>query len=316
MACCFMEKQPSLMAMQLKVNSKMENKKTELRKQLKTKKTSAKIRLNFSFEVAMHWILLFLAITFSSLHAREIVTTNRFADIEELTSQLDCNSLVLFDVDGTLIAPEDAILKPHRHYLFKRLIEGHPERDLFRDIHLQAPHSLVDTASISLIQQLQEKGIPTLAFTAAPSKASYPGELGDWRIHELLRFGFDFRSAFPDHPILHIPKAPDQIFPPLFKSGILFSSLHSKGDILIHFLQKVGFTPNRVIFIDDFIEYIHSVGDALDQMEIEFIGVHYTASQEVPSHLNLELARFQISYFLENEIWLDDKACQVLFEAG
>ena len=186
---------------------------------------------------------------------------------------------------------------------------------MFRDIHLQAPHSLVDSASISLSRQLG-KGIAT-SFTAAPSTASYPGEPGDWRIHELLRFGFDFRSAFPDHPILHIPKAPDQIFSPLFKSGILFSSLHSKGDILIHFSEKVGFTPNRVIFIDDFIEYIHSVGDALlDQMEIEFIGVSCTASQEVPSHLNLELARFQVSYFLENEIWLDDKACQLLFEAS
>lgn len=262
----------------------------------------------------MRWIPLFLAIIFNSLYAKEIVMTNRLSDIEELISQLDCNSLVLFDVDGTLIVPEDAILKPHRQDIFKKLIEGHPERDLYRDIHLQAPHSLVDSASLTLIQQLQETGIPTLAFTAAPSKASYPGEPGDWRIHELLRFGFDFRSAFPDHPILHIPKAPDQIFSPLFKSGILFSSLHSKGDILTHFLQKVGFTPNKVIFIDDVIEYIQSVGDALDQMGIEFIGVHYTASQDGPSYLNLEHARFQVSYFLEHDVWLDDNACQALFE--
>lgn len=262
----------------------------------------------------MWWFLLVGAIIFNSVHAGEIVMTIDLAHIEELAEKLDCSSLILFDVDGTLIAPDDAILKPHRQRLFEELIAGHPERDLFRDIHLQAPHSLVDSASVALIQKFQEKGIPTVAFTAAPSKAKHPGEPGDWRIDELLQFGFDFRPAFPDHPILHIPKEPDKIFHPLFKSGILFSSLHPKGDILIHFLQILGFTPNKILFIDDNIAYVQSVVGSLERIGIECIGVHYTASQETPSHLNLEQARFQISFFLDKDIWLDDQACKTLFD--
>lgn len=250
---------------------------------------------------------------FSCSLSGEIIETHHLAHVEEIAGTYDNSSLILFDVDGVLIAPDDAILKPYRKHLFDELIAGHPERDLFRDIHLKAPHSLVDQSSIALLQKLQTKGIPTLAFTAAPSKAKHPGELGDWRIEELLRFGFDFRLTFPELPLKHFPKDPDQPFIPLYKSGILFSSLHPKGKILIHFLQHLEFRPNKVLFIDDDIKYVQSVVGSLEEVGIPCIGIHYTACRLPASPLDLERARFQVNYFLEHDIWLDDKACDELY---
>lgn len=251
--------------------------------------------------------LFLFSMSIQFLDAKEIIITKSLDLIEEITSQLDCHSLVLLDVDGTLIVPDDAILKPHRQKQFKELIKGHPHRDLFRDIHLKAPHSIVDSASLDFVRRLQAKGIPTIAFTAAPAQARYPGEPGDWRIEELKSFGFDFSQAFPHHPVLEIPKEETQLFYPLFKSGILFSSLHSKGDILVYFLNKLSFVPNKILFIDDCIEYIESVRESLDRSGIEFMGIHYTAAADVPSQLNLDHARFQVDYFLKNDIWLEDK---------
>lgn len=266
------------------------------------------IKFCFLMSFPMKWILLFATfLFFPALQSNEIIMTDSLSEVEEMLDQFDCNSLVLFDVDGTLITADDAILKHHRRPLFKKLIDGHPDRDLFRDIYLKAPHSLVEPASLALIQKLQERKIPTLAFTAAPSKARHPGPLGEWRVEELKRFGFDFSSAFPHHHTIELPKKEDQIFHPLFKSGVLFSSLHSKGEILIHFLEKIEFFPNKVLFIDDELEYVQSVVDSLTMAGIACIGIHYTAAMKEPSHLNLDIARFQVDFFLENDIWLTDQ---------
>ena len=53
---------------------------------------------------------------------------------------------------------------------------------------------------------------------------------------------------------------------------------------------------------------------ALDKQGIPCVGIHYTAANEDSCELNLEIARFQINYFIENDIWLGDKESQKLLK--
>lgn len=261
----------------------------------------------------MRFVFIFIILTFNSLFAGEIITTNDFGLIEKEAGKLDENSLILFDVDATLIVPNDAILKPKGKDLFKRLIASHIDRDLFREIRMKAPHALVDDRSISLVQKLQQDKIPVIAFTAAPSKVRGVEQPGVWRVDELQKYGFDFSPAFPNSNFLEMPKNTNQQHFPLFKSGVLYSSFHPKGDILIVFLQQLGLDPKKVIFIDDELEHVQSVIAALDEQGIPCIGIHYTAANEDSSELNLEQACFQINYFIENDVWLGDKESNKLF---
>ena len=254
----------------------------------------------------MRFIYIFI-ILLNSLSAGEIITTNDFALIEEKATVLDQDSLVLFDVDATLIVPNDAILKPKGKELFKRLIAGYTDRDLFREIRMKAPHTLVDDRSISLVQKLQQNKIPVLAFTAAPSVVQGVEQPGVWRVDELQRYGFDFSPAFPNLDFLEFPKNANQQHFPLFKSGVLYSSFHSKGDILIAFLQQLELKPRKVIFVDDELEHVQSVVARLDKQGIPCIGIHYTAADETPCDLNFEQALFQINYFIKNNVWLGDE---------
>lgn len=70
----------------------------------------------------MRLIYICVILTVKSLLAGEIITTNDFAVIEKEAGRLDENSLILFDVDGTLIVPDDAILKPQWKDRFELLI--------------------------------------------------------------------------------------------------------------------------------------------------------------------------------------------------
>lgn len=255
----------------------------------------------------MRLIFIFTILTINALFAGEIITTNDFEIIAKEARKLDDNSLILFDVDATLIVPNDALLKPNGKDLFEQLIASYTDRDLFREIRMKAPHSLVDDRSIGLIKNLQQNKISVIAFTAAPSKVPGAEEPGVWRVDELQRYGFDFSPAFPNSNFVELPKKATQQHFPLFKSGVLYSSFHPKGDILILFLQQLGLKPKKVIFVDDELTHVQSVVACLDQQGIPCLGIHYTAANEVPCDLNEEQACFQINYFIQHNVWLSDK---------
>jgi tRNA isopentenyl-2-thiomethyl-A-37 hydroxylase MiaE len=231
--------------------------------------------------------------------------------IEEKIEKLDSRDLVLWDVDGTLIAPDDAILQLKGRSLFNRLIgEYSTDRDLFREVRLKTPHSLVDIRILDLVQKLQAKNIPSIAFTAAPAKINNLQQAGDWRVEELQRFGLDFRYSFIDRNFLEFPKNSDQSHFPLFKSGVLYSSLHPKGDVLTVFLHLMDLIPSKVILIDDELYHLQSVMASLEKMGIPSLGIHFTLANAFFCELNPEVARFQIDYFVKHDVWLNDQECQ------
>lgn len=255
----------------------------------------------------MRWIYLYLVFAINSLCAGEIIVTNDFGHIEDLTNNLDASSLVLFDVDATLIVPNDAILKPHGRGLFERLIVSHTERDLFRDIRMKASHSLVDVRSIDLVHALQQKKIPVLALTAAPAKIKGVEPPGDWRVNELKHYGFDFSEALPNCHFMELQKDDNQQHHPLYKSGVLYSSFHSKGVILVAFLQRLDLKPTLVIFVDDELKHVQSVVSSLKKEGISCVGVHYTAVENMPCELDPTIAQFQVEYFICHDEWLSDE---------
>jgi len=263
----------------------------------------------------MRLICVFAILIMNSLSAGEILVTSDFSLVEKEVHKLDKDSLVLFDVDGTLIVPVDAILQPKAKSHFNKLVAPYTDRDLFRDIRLKAPYRLVDDRSVSLVQKLQQRKIPTLAFTAAPAKIRGVEPAGIWRVDELKQHGFDFSSAFPNSNFLEIPKDLHQEHFPMFKSGVLYSSFHHKGDILTRFLKQLEFTPKKVVFVDDELGFVQSVIAALDKLGIPCMGIHYTAAHEAPCDLNLDRASFQVDYFAKHEVWLGDGESKQLLEA-
>jgi len=241
-----------------------------------------------------------------------LISTHDLTLIKDLLDRLDPETtLVLWDVDQTLYTPDDAILKPHHEKRFDELLGGSKividsegkKRYLFREIVSNASHSLVDPRSVQIIKELQNRNMPNLAITLSNS-----GRIGkiesfiDWRIEELRNFGFDFRI---DYPSLILPKDRDKEYPPVFKSGVLMTSLHDKGIVLKNFLAAIGWKPKKIVFIDDQLKNIQSVIQELGD-EIEIHGFHYTAASEKPCLLNEEAAQFQVEHFKKTAIWLSD----------
>ena len=198
--------------------------------------------------------------------------------IREIMPNFDKNTLVVFDVDLTLIKGK----------------QGFPSISNGAD--------LIDKATPKLIRDLQKKGIKVIALTHSSSEKetmkwldSTQGELmpfSNIRFQQLQHFGINFSSAFPkiDHTYLSISTNSPPYFlesgHPCFYKGIIFTNtISDKGIVLSAFLDQFELSPNFIIFIDDNLQQNIVVAKSLEKLKADkenplrnYICLHYTAA--------------------------------------
>jgi hypothetical protein len=152
----------------------------------------------------------------------------------------------------------------------------------------------------------------TNAWTGAFGKIA---SLEDWRIQEIRDLGIDVSKSFDTKQplIFHHLKSKDPKRFPIFKQGCLFTCNIAKGDVLKAFLQYTGWTPHRIIFIDDKRKYLESVENFCKQAGVAFTGFHYTAVAKMPkAHLNQQIANYQFKVLEQKNKWMSDRKASSL----
>lgn len=280
-------------------------------------------------------------------HRREVVLTLRFfllfliyvaqasalivevSDIKffkkEITT-LDNQSLVVFDVDETLSTPVDPFFRGTSNLPAncKIISQNFGDLDLFLEdevlkgwkeiwigkICAKMQFQLVDPEFSSIIQYLQQNKIKTIALTAIPSKSfGVIPSMADWRVQQLQRFDINFSQAFPDFSTLSFNL---QSGNPSFEHGILFADTTPKGEALLALLEKIKWTPSKIIFIDDRLHYLQSVEEMTGKLGIDFVGFHYKASELISCLFDEEIAAFRFRYLAEKGEWLTEDEANIL----
>ena len=256
----------------------------------------------------------------------EAPNLNRF---EETLETIDQQSLVLFDVDETLLIPKDLILNPYAREAWnqyaKETIENpeivppgkYDDEYFFGQVLAKIEYEVVDPKVAEIIRSLQRRNIKTIAFTRMPV-----GSLGvipsmeDWRIEHLKKHQFDFSPAFPQFPEIKINVLSTGISS-LFKQGMLCANKQDKGPVFTAFLDAIQWKPSQVVFIDNRLDYLKSVEIALEGTGIEFIGFHYRDVENRPRIVNEHLAKFQLMHLAKTGEWLgDQEASAILWRVG
>jgi hypothetical protein len=256
-----------------------------------------------------------------------IETVDSFTQINwEAISQ---DSLVVFDVDGVLIMPVDAIFQPTKHNraLEKKLREAseHSEQsedDFWRKeflFSIQQKSQLVEPIVVQILNNLQHRKIKTIALTysSTGSYASFPS-LESMRVDTLKSLGIDFSKSFSNLSLLRM-KRPDLGLDrrnfsvlkggkyPIFKEGILFANRNPKGAVLSAFLDYLSWTPRDILFIDDRLSFLRDVQAMCYERNIPFKGVLYRGTDKCVTEADEDVASLQFSYFEKHLIWLGDE---------
>lgn len=261
------------------------------------------------------------------VHAK-ITETPNLAFLEHELQNVDEKCLVMFDVDDTLLEPKDLILRTgyfrQKEKLIKSYIQNpevvpsnkYPKHFLHSTVLTTTDYILVDPNIVPIIHNLQSKGIPTIAFTLMGSwQLGIIPSLTDFRYAQLKKLDLDFSQAFSSDEFPKIRNLKNGDLHCCFTGGVLYSNELPKGPILVTFLEALNWKPTKVIFLDDKMDYLESVEEALKDTGIEFIGLYYTASKNKSEKLDEKLADFQFRILAENGVWLTDEKAREFFRA-
>lgn len=240
---------------------------------------------------------IFNALSIFTCHA-EIIQVSDVKEVFDAFKEADSKTLAIFDVDMVLVQPSDPAFQMAnmKRYgaISKRIMKEIPvdkQMEFLSLMTISSEPMLIDARTPLFLQQITQRGIPAIALTAnlTGQLCSVP-KMEQWRVDSLKRIGFDFSRTAPyQSPLLFDNLASYRGNYSTYLDGILFvnGTSVSKGEAFLAFLEKSGFSPNKVIFIDDREGNLKSVEAAIQKLDrpIEFYGFHYLGAQVYPSKM-------------------------------
>jgi hypothetical protein len=210
-------------------------------------------------------------------HARIVEHNSMQCVFDCIQEHADDKTLLLFDVDQTLIVPMGYMgTAQWCSFIFDNALKKSGNRmDAIEQEAVArfvvSPHltyQCVEHDTALLIQQLQNCNHLLLAFTTRDPR------LATYTHNALVNCGIDFSSA-PLPPALNGSHAKKHHF----EQGIIFSVAQlDKGTVLIDMLHDYPLLrPTKIIFCDDVLRNVQAVERALAESfpMISFLGIHY-----------------------------------------
>jgi len=247
-----------------------------------------------------------------------VIESQDLTALEELIKEADENTLVIFDVKSVLIVERDALLQSAHKMRFKELkskmnnnISKEKAEELHSIILSQRKFELVEKKLPKIFANMRAKNVKFIALTSGRTgKFGIIEKREDLRIKILKGLGIDFSTSYPNIETIIFPQVTinDKIELPMFKEGILFASKTNKGNVLKEFYQQEKIKVNKIIFVDNLIKNLNSVGEFCKEANISYVGIHYTnILNRKASYLDEKIANYQLEILIKQNKWLSDR---------
>lgn len=209
--------------------------------------------------------------------------TTQFSDIlneiKNSSQNTPAETLVVFDVDNTLIEPVGTVGSDQWFYYLYSIykMQGLNEKQqdekalkVWNQVQSQIQVRSVEPGTAQVVSSIQKLGYRTLGLTARELSiaGTTASQLQSVKIDLSSGFaGEDFRIARRDL------KTEDDA---LFHKGVLsVSEKNNKGTVLSVFISRLGLKPKKVIYIDDKLKHVRNLAASMSAMNIAYTGFRY-----------------------------------------
>ena len=259
---------------------------------------------------------------FASKANAQIVQASSVNEIRKYTSRYnDKDTLVLLDIDYVLLAPRDRVLRyagednnyrsKHFKYLFQDLegkeivfdnIKMPMAKYLISQILSSSKVELVSPDMPNFVNELNSRKMTVIGFTSN-SSGRYGIIQNESELHasRLKSLGYNF---IKDNGSLFKESFPECI------SHIIFTNKKDKGKVILGFLKQLNKNYKNIVFVDDRLKNLISVQNALNDHQINYLGIHYTELKDKNEVLNQDIADKQFQVLRQEHIWLSDDEAQ------
>lgn len=254
----------------------------------------------------------------------EIISAEDISVVEDQVKDSDENSLIIFDCDNVLTTVKVGTFSVQNRDFLKNYLRGESfSKDEFYDkirlVLINENTYIVNQRMVDLVADLSEKNIRHMVATSY-SVRPMKGMLDpmQWRIENLHTMGYFFEKSWPDQKGSIVLSDFGTDHNPIFRDGILFCDVFSKGDCIRSFLEYIGWTPRKIIFIDDVLRNLSDVCEFCNENKIEYVGIEYLESRRINSHIPFSdnLGKIQMDHLMNKSIWLkDEEAHKILSDS-
>ncbi|MBO7641644.1 MAG: DUF2608 domain-containing protein [Alphaproteobacteria bacterium] len=245
----------------------------------------------------------------------KIISADDVSVIKNETKNTDEDSLVIFDCDNVLTTVKVGTFKAQnqnflKNYLHEKSVSKDKFYDKIRLVLINENTYIVNQYMVDLVANLSKRNIRHMvatSYSVRPLK-DVPDPM-QWRIDNLHEMGYFFEKSWPDQKEDIVLNDFGTDHNPIFRDGILFCDIFSKSDCIRSFFEHIGWTPKKIIFIDDVLRNLSCVGELCDENKIEYTGIEYIESQRINSHIpfSYNLGKFQMDHLINESIWLKDE---------
>ena len=264
---------------------------------------------------------LFLVLNIFAFIQAEIQTIKSFDESIEVLNQTNENSLVIFDVDRTLIVPEqNAFNNDYLKLILNALKTNYAKTNDYENyvklyrLAINFKQILIEPNIVQIIKDLQDRQIKTIALSNMKTE---PNNLIDWnkfRYDQLNGLDINFSSSFQEKIILKNLQGLNN-FSPIFYKGIILTNRIEKGVVLIEFLKIIKCQPKEVIFFDDDLENLKSVEEKLKKLDAKIIfkGYYYIKADSLDASVDQAVFNAQVNHLIKYGYWLKPQELQSVF---
>ncbi len=241
-------------------------------------------------------------------------------DITGILDFIDKNTLVVFDIDDTLFRAKTAFGSSEwgSRLIKAEMAKGSSFQESVRKIMplwFKAQKfnvlTLVDERIPKLLTEIRKQSLGCIAFTTRQPSAL---EITRW---QLDKFGISFGKG----TVAELKYGPSFRHPTLYQEGVLFThDFNESAAVFQDWVQQVAEQLGRskqikkVVFIDDSFKHIRLMRDAVDALEIAFVGLRYSATDDYKKTYNSDLAAKEKDILMQNVS--DTEIHLLLEEAG
>ena len=267
-------------------------------------------KLTFSTknEGFMKQILLAICLFSTHMLSAQIFDTKTIFDVEKYR---DAETLVIYDLDNTLIEPTQLLGSDQWfYYRFNQLTEkyGNQEQALQKSLsewiaaQTCSEIKVVEEGTAEMIAKQQQEGVVLMGLSTRDCTMAMVTLL------QLNKLNIDLKVTAPYQHDLFFNLGKNV----LFQHGVLFTSGCNKGECFRRFQKLVGFSPKRVVFINDKYSNIKDLATACYEDGIEFIGLRYSYLDEKIALFDANIAEIQTSHF--GNVLSDEEAYDIFME--
>jgi len=236
-----------------------------------------------------------------------------FTQAENVLKLASSNTLILFDVDDVLITSPDYFARGHLPWWIGiRLLFAFPEflkEEVTERLHglmfQKAPRVLIELQVVDIINNLKNQGALVIGLTSMESGGyGVVTSMPLWRADMLKGLGIVFSQKYPNQVYTELP-AHRNNYPVLFE-GILCTNQQPKGAVLAAFLDTNNLDPANIIFFDDSMSNLQSVGKTCAEHNIPCTLFQYRGAERFSNTLDMASVIKQIGILLHEQRWVSD----------